>query len=256
MYGVIVHKQEHKEQDSLFPNSPYKHILDKDVKSIPIFSLPLQIPLRLEFCPGKPVEIIKACSEHPVYVIMNFLTDQECDEIVKVGSPRLRPSTTVEDGKLVVAKYRSSWTAFLNRDGKSSDNWAVHNFQKRASMFSGMPISQMEAVNLVRYKNGEQYEGHRDYFSPESTNFLDDAGQRTMTFFAYLNDVPKKNGGKTVFNELGFKVIPIKGACVFWLDTSLDGKTCYTNTLHAGGKIKGDIIKYGSNLWIREKPFH
>ncbi len=77
-------------------------------------------------------------------------------------------------------------------------------------------------------------------------------GQRTVTFFVYLNDLPdEESGGETAFKELNIKVKPKRGRAVFWYDLHADGEGD-TRTLHAGlPVIKG--TKFAMNIWIRDR---
>lgn len=216
-----------------------------DIKCLPIYSLAHELPIR----------VTRLTNKHPVYLIENFLTADECDFIIKFGEPKLQPSTAIENDKLVIATYRTSWTAFITEGGKPSSETVLKNIQQRASAFSWYPIQHLEAFNLTRYRYGEKYVEHVDYFDKNHTQTAGKAGQRVCTFFVYLNDVPEDAGGCTEFTKLGIKVHPKKGNSVFWLNTSFDG-TPFDVTSHLGEVIKSDgVTKYGMNIWVRQNAF-
>ena len=161
--------------------------LHDQLEDLPLALLPL----------NRPLTVRKVCEMHPVYVIDNFLSPEECREIILFGDPKLYRSTAVERDKLVIRDYRNSWTGFLNPNGKFSENAAVNEVLKRVCSLSGYPVNHLESVNIVRYRVGEKYEAHYDYFEPHDSKIMGKAGQRIMTFFVYLNDVPEECGGST-----------------------------------------------------------
>jgi prolyl 4-hydroxylase len=65
-----------------------------------------------------------------------------------------------------------------------------------------------------------------------------------------LNDTD--NGGHTDFPKLGLKIRPKKGMAALWYDT-INGKEDF-RTFHAGLPPQTSI-KFGLNIWVREKPF-
>jgi hypothetical protein len=214
-------------------------------RTIPLLSFPTKIP----------ITITVACNDPPVFLIDGFLTEQECKWLRDTAEPMFRPSTAVEDNKLVIRNYRTSWTAHLTLSGKESNEPILQSIMARVSAFSGKPISHMESINVVRYRYGEKYEEHHDYFGIKHSNIKSKGGERIMTFFAYLNDIPEDSGGATLFPMLNFDIIPKMGACAFWLNTDQNATIYYEKTLHAGEEIKKEnIIKYGMNIWIRQYP--
>ena len=52
-----------------------------------------------------------------------------------------------------------------------------------------------ESIQVLRYKNGEKYEPHFDYFNDKQNQLI--GGQRIATVLMYLSNV--KMGGETIF---------------------------------------------------------
>jgi len=214
-----------------------------EMQTLPLYSL----------SHGLPIVFRRICEEHPVFLIENFATPEECAFAIEFGEPLLKQSTAVEGSKIIHANYRTSSTAFLTQNGIKSSEPILANIQQRASTFCWLPISHIEALNLTRYKFGQEYKEHHDYFA--GTQLAGKAGDRIATFFVYLNDVPEDAGGCTTFPKLNLTIQPKRGNAVFWLNSSFDGQS-YENTLHAGMPIlRREVIKYGLNVWCRARSF-
>lgn len=54
-----------------------------------------------------------------------------------------------------------------------------------------------EAIQILRYENGQKYDEHFDYFNDKNNQAL--GGHRVATVLMYLSDV--KKGGETVFPD-------------------------------------------------------
>ncbi len=78
-------------------------------------------------------------------------------------------------------------------------------------------------------------------------------GQRQVTIFAYLNSVDPKNGGQTIFPNIGLNVTAVKNKAAFWFDVDTNGNDD-PRTLHAAALVINDV-KFGLNIWIRQKEF-
>lgn len=204
---------------------------------------------------GLPISIKRLSDDHPIYLIENFVTGEECDHVVEKGKKLLQPSTAVENDKLVIPSYRTSTTAYLTECGKYSNDNILKTIQQRVSALSWFPVSHMESLNLTRYLYGQKYDEHGDYFKSNHTSLLGKAGQRLCTFFVYLNDIPDDAGGHTIFPHLNLKVKPKKGNALFWLNTDFEGNP-YPLSRHLGEIItQNDVIKYGMNIWMRQYSF-
>jgi len=114
----------------------------------------------------------------------------------------------------------------------------------------------MESLQFLRYELNQEYKEHWDFFMPGYPAWDEEIarnGQRSVTFFVYLNNLPDaESGGETGFVKLNLKVKPKRGRAVFWYDTLASGKVD-ERTLHAGLPVlKG--TKYAMNIWIRDRP--
>ncbi|KAI9029333.1 hypothetical protein DFJ74DRAFT_657906 [Hyaloraphidium curvatum] len=197
-----------------------------------------------------------ASTEPYVIVIDGFLTDSEIEHAMKLGMPGLQQSGQFhgdeETKKAFDASYRTSSTSYLS---KSADP-IVTCIERRVASFSGYDVRNFESLQFLRYEIAQEYKWHWDYF-PKGYAAWDAEiaknGQRTVTFFLYLNDLPGPDaGGETAFQTLNIKVQPKRGRAVFWYDTLPDGEGD-ARTYHAGLPVK-EGTKYAINAWGRDRP--
>ena len=89
-----------------------------------------------------------------IYEYPNMLTDKQCDEIIELAKPLIRPSTVIgEGGKNVPDKvYRTSHNTFLPRTHK-----VVRDIYDKLSKIIGIDSDHFEQLQVVRYEPGQQY---------------------------------------------------------------------------------------------------
>jgi prolyl 4-hydroxylase len=200
----------------------------------------------------------RVVNEYPYVVkINNLLSEEEVEEILEMAEGRFERSNLVVDGQLVYnKKHRSSSTAYLFSDGmpdKYSKN--IERIIKRICYLVSCDRSQLEMM-AVRYKKGEKFGAHVDYFDDDEVGVLDNGGNRAMTFFIYLNTLKKEDGGETEFTKLGIKSRPKRGDAIFFVNQDPETGDMIPDTEHQGNPVLTDTVKYGLNLWIRTKPFY
>jgi prolyl 4-hydroxylase len=252
---TLDHKEEPEEKETSVesvedPSEINALAIREQLEDLPLALLPL----------NRPLSIRKVCEVHPIFVIDNFLSPDECQEIIRFGDPKLYRSTAVENNQLVIRDYRNSWTGFISPNGKFSENAAVNEVLRRVCCFSGYPVNHLESVNIVRYRANEKYEAHFDYFEPRDSGIMGKAGQRVMTFFVYLNDVPEECGGATYFTNLNLKIRPKQGSCAVWFNTNPTNEIRYSASHHGGETVRStpnhpDPVKYALNIWVRQNCF-
>ena len=193
-------------------------------------------------------------NSYPYVVKINkLLRDEEIEELLQLSKGNFEKSNIMIDGELIYNKQRTSSTAYLFEDGmpdKYSKN--IERLIKRICYLMNCERSQLE-IMCVRYKKGEYFGKHVDYFQEHE---IDSSGQRIATFFVYLNTIDKGDGGETEFTKLGIKSRPKKGDAVFWYNKNFKTGEMIPETEHQGNPVTGDIMKYGLNIWIRDKSFY
>jgi prolyl 4-hydroxylase len=208
-----------------------------------------------------------------VVYIHSFLHPSEIASLLAVGAPLLRPSTTDRHGK---TDYRTSWSAFL-----SSDDPTVRCVTDRAHAFMGTMLvdgrDDIEAPQLVRYRNGQKFNLHRDWFERvrPARDGRQRASNRLASFFAILE--ANCTEGETYFPHLqpptrppwergkavaanpktpwkededgGLAFPPVQGNALFWVNLLPSGKGD-PRVEHAGLPV-GEGLKTAMNIWPR-----
>jgi prolyl 4-hydroxylase len=204
-------------------------------------------------CPKKIADNVTMFSADPIlYVVNNFLSNDECEAFIDASKGKLKPSTVISPDKHIQHESRTSENCWIEH----SANDIVHEVSKRFSILVQMPIRNAEQYQLVYYKKGAQYKPHFDSFDYETEDGKknwEPGGQRMVTVIAYLNDV--EEGGETGFPELGINIPPIKGDAVVFHNTLPDDAATHPRinprSLHGGMPVhKGE--KWMVNLWFRE----
>ncbi|PUZ42685.1 hypothetical protein GQ55_9G601800 [Panicum hallii var. hallii] len=190
-----------------------------------------------------------------------FLSDAECDHLIALAKERrLEKSMVVdrESGKSVESEARTSSGVFLT---KTQDE-VVARKEERIAAWTFLPPENGEPIQVLRYKNGEKYEPHFDYFNDKHNQLI--GGQRIATVLMYLSHV--KMGGETIFPDsedqltqekddtwsecatLGYAVKPVKGDALLFFSLHPIATTD-TKSLHGSCPvIEGE--KWSATKWI------
>jgi prolyl 4-hydroxylase len=198
------------------------------------------------------VSVLARVSRPVIAVLANVLSAEECEELITLARPRLRPSTVVAPatGENAVAEYRNSEGMFF-RPGETP---LIAALDARFSEIMNLPVNHGEGLQVLRYGPGTQYTPHFDFLVPRneaSEESLRRSGQRVSSLVTYLNDVP--GGGETTFPHAGLTVCPILGNAVYFEYCNSRGQVDAAS-LHAGAPVtKGE--KWALTKWMRERPF-
>jgi prolyl 4-hydroxylase len=201
---------------------------------------------------GRVVSIVARVARPVIAVLANVLSAEECEELIALARPRLRPSTVVAPatGEHHVAEYRNSEGMFF----LPGETPLVAALDARFSEIMNVPIDHGEGLQVLRYGPGTRYTPHFDFLVPRneaSELSLRRSGQRVSTLVTYLNDVP--GGGETTFPHAGLSVCPMRGNAVYFEYCNSRGQVDAAS-LHAGEPVtEGE--KWAVTKWMRERPF-
>ena len=203
--------------------------------------------------PKKISDNVTLFSAEPiVYVVSDFLSDEECDAFIELGKGQMQRATVISDSEHEVHKSRTNDYCWLKHDS----NDLVHEVSKRFSVLVKMPINNAEQFQLVYYGPGNEYNPHFDDFDKSNSDGQKNwfhGGQRMVTALAYLNDVDE--GGETDFPKINVSVKPNKGDVVVF-HNCIEGTTKINpDALHAGSPVKSGE-KWAVNLWFRESAIY
>jgi prolyl 4-hydroxylase len=189
-----------------------------------------------------------------VLVLEDFLSAQETERMIQAGAEvgyarstdvgKLDKDGTFEDK---VSDRRTSTNAWCNVKLCEEDP-VVKTVVSRIETLTQIPFNNSEALQLLRYEEGQFYKIHNDYIAYEKER---NEGVRVLTVFLYLSDV--EEGGGTNFPKLDLTVEPKRGRALIWpsvLDEDpheIDSRTNH----QALPVIKG--LKYGANAWLHQR---
>ncbi|SFG17562.1 prolyl 4-hydroxylase [Novosphingobium sp. CF614] len=182
-----------------------------------------------------------------LFLMRDFLSGAECDELVRLIEREHRPSTIANHNG--DDAFRTSSTCDL-----SHDIAAVGGLAMKLSKASGIALAHAEPLQGQRYEIGQEFKAHTDYFEPGNADYeqyCTVSGQRTWTFMVYLNTV--EAGGATRFKVIDKIVQPERGKLVAWNNRRADG-SLNAATLHHAMKVRKGR-KYVITQWYRERPW-
>jgi prolyl 4-hydroxylase len=185
-----------------------------------------------------------------MFTIPQFLTNEECDHIVRLTEASSTRSSVAGTGAQAI-KYdegrTSSTTVLLDTDP------IVSQVNQKMYTELGIEAPYSEPTQGQIYEVGQEFRHHQDAFGKDAYhNHCLSSGQRTWTFMIYLNDV--EEGGETDFLTLQKTIKPVKGTAVVWKNSDGTGSE-NPAALHAGLPIirgKKVII----TKWFRENVFN
>lgn len=185
--------------------------------------------------------------DHPrVVLFQNFLSDDECDELIRLSRNRMTSSHVIdmETGNTRADAGRtSSGTAFLR--GESP---LIERIERRIEALLQWPYERGEALQILRYDVGQEYKPHYDYVDPTQAGaapFLARGGQRVASLVMYLN-TPQAGGG-TNFPDAGFEIAAHKGGALYF---SYDRPHPSTRSRHGGMPVRAGE-KWVATKWLR-----
>ena len=216
--------------------------LDIEANSVAVNYSYSKIPPKLT----EPLVRVLGDERAKLYVIENFLTPQECQEIIEKSKGKFRPSEiTISDEP--DQYFRTSQTHDFNKKDPF-----YRMIDQKFSTLIDLPPQFAEETQVQYYQPTNEFKAHTDYFTPDTkewNTFAGDRGQRTWTVTTYLNDVSE--GGHTDFLNLGISVQPRQGMALAWNNLDQQGKG-NPDTLHQGSKVKKGE-KYILTKWFRDR---
>lgn len=185
--------------------------------------------------------------------IDDAVSDEEAQLLIDTGTDigYARSITTgaypSEDGP-IISSIRTSSTTWCYDECMADPR--IHAILERLSDFVGLPSTNSEHLQFLKYELGEKYDVHHDMI-PDHVEAPQ--GPRVLTAYIYLNDVPA--GGGTEFDKLGLIVQPKRGKVVLWANV-LDSDLYEADDRTSHGALPVEQgTKYGSNAWFHLSDF-
>ena len=136
----------------------------------------------------------KINSDPYIVKINHIISDEEIQELLHLAKNKFEKSNIMINGELIYSKTRTSSTAYLFEDGmpdKYSDK--IEELIKRICYLMNCSRNQLE-IMCVRYKKGEKFDKHVDYFNENEVGVIDKAGNRIATILIYLRSEERRVG--------------------------------------------------------------
>lgn len=188
----------------------------------------------------REINIIAKLDEPLVVILGNVLSEDECDELIRLSKDRIQRSKIGKTSE--IDELRTSSSMFF-QEGESD---FVARIEKRVSLIMNIPFEHGEGLQILNYKIGQEYKAHFDFFSSKDRIV---SNPRISTLVMYLSDV--EHGGETFFPKLNFSISPQKGMAVYF-EYFYDDHALNELTLHGGAPVlTGD--KWVATKWMRRQ---
>jgi len=202
------------------------------------------------------VEVLLHKEHSKIWVVNDFVTDEECQVLMNHGRPLLRRATVAaEDGTSVVSENRKANQAIyhnfdLTLSPTSQDPlWELYNrVINVTNRHAGLNIDPpgQEPFTIIQYNKDDQYtphcDGSCDFSKHKSTG-------RVATAVLYCKVADK--GGATTFTKSNIFVKPSVGTATFFSYKGSDGRMDDGYTEHSGCPVlEGE--KWITTAWMRE----
>lgn len=199
---------------------------------------------------GRSVRVTIHHHSPDIVVIEDFLTEQECQELIALGEPKLLKSGVVDNqtGQTTDHAARTSHGTYFSK-GQTPLITAI---ETRIMELVDWPLANSEGMQVMRYQLGQEYKAHYDHFDPTQPSYATvtrSGGNRVGSFLIYLQAPPA--GGSTSFPNLGLTVQAKVGRALFWnyLPDAQD-----TRLLHSGDPVtQGE--KWIATKWLRQGEY-
>ena len=188
----------------------------------------------------REINIIARLEEPLIVILGNVLSDEECDELIRLSKDKMHRSKIGVTHE--VNEIRTSSSMYF----QENENDIITKIEKRISSIMNIPIEHGDGIQILKYTPGQEYKAHFDFFTSSSKATKNN---RISTIVMYLNDV--EHGGETFFPKLNFSVSPQKGMAVYFEYFYTD-KNVNELTLHGGAPvITGE--KWVATQWMRRQ---
>jgi len=177
-----------------------------------------------------------------MYLFRQLFSEAECQYLIEMAMPLLTPSVVI-DPRTGMARSDPVRTSDVAGFPLALEDPVIHQLNRRLAAASGTDVRQGEPLQVLRYRQGQEFKPHVDTLPFEGN-------QRIRTALIALNG--RYEGGETDFLELGFRWKGSPGDALIFANVTNDGKPDPAMR-HAGRTpIAGE--KMLASRWIRARP--
>ncbi len=175
------------------------------------------------------------------------------DALINVAAPLVQRSKIIDarTGEARADPMRNS--AHVTFGPRNHDH-VVEALERCISSAAGTPALNGEFLQILRYRVGEEFRPHVDYFNESAAGAyrsLADGGQRSQTVLIYLNE--GYTGGDTRFPMLQISIQGRRGDMLQFHNVNAQGLGVETS-LHAGMPVEAGE-KWLLSQWIRSDAY-
>lgn len=183
-------------------------------------------------------KLIKHIDIKPFRMLDNFLSNEECDNLIILSQNRFEKSQINTVNQQTNNNVRSSYSAqFAIRE-----NEFILSIENKILNLLGCTKEKLEGLQVTKYNKNDFYQLHHDY----NTSILN---IRKYSIIIYLNDLSSTDGGETHFPLYNTKITPKKGRIIYF-DNLLSLNELENHlTIHESLPILNDTTKYILSTW-------
>ncbi len=175
------------------------------------------------------------------------------DMVINLAAPLVQRSQIVDarTGEMRADPMRTS--SHVTLSPRQHDH-VLEALERCISSLTGLPALNGEFLQILRYRLGEEFRPHVDYFNEGGAGAyqsLVDGGQRAQTVLLYLNE--DYTGGSTHFPKLQLEIKGRRGDMLHFHNLGPDGLG-HRDSLHAGTPVETDE-KWLLSQWIRSESY-
>ena len=206
------------------------------------------------FAADIPLPTAETLHEAPlIRILPGVIHPLVLDMVINLAAPLVQRSQIVDarTGEARADPMRSS--SHVTLSPRQHDH-VLEALERCISRVSGLPALNGEFLQILRYRPGEEFRPHVDYFNESGAGAyqsLADGGQRAQTVLIYLND--DYTGGNTCFPELQLNIKGRRGDMLHFHNLSADGLG-HRDSLHAGLPVMAGE-KWLLSQWIRSDSY-
>lgn len=181
-----------------------------------------------------------------IRTIDNFLTKEQCSEIISLIEQNNQKSLVVDDSSYgkSIHESRTSSTCYF-----SDTNTFINDIRQKVAEELKIDTRQIEVLQGQKYEPGQFFKPHYDFISSNNEQHrLAEFGNRIWTCLIYLND--DFEGGTTNFPKLNLEIQPKEGTALVF--QNMRNGQLIEQSLHEGKSVVGGN-KYIITAWIRER---
>lgn len=228
----------------------------------------------------RKVSVHTLSTQPKIFEWHNFMSDDECEHIIKTASERTLVKSTVgaEIAHAQESTQRTSSQLWIG-PGQRNDDPVFERIRARAAEILRLDTNLAEDTQVVYYEEAQHYWGHHDYSEPYDSNpYYKAGGNRFVTVLYYITDVA--SGGHTCFpfanstlhpvarnmargsdddfckHGPGLRVKPMRGRAVMFYNLEEDKQQDGVGdpmTFHIGCNPTDGSDKWLANQWFRNK---